>query len=469
MPSIAVERALRLPPADVGMALIGLREDQWFERKGSRIAPRDLADCMVGMANAEGGVIVVGLAQGRVEGVRTATHLNAWRQAAIDFTEPLVPVTSRLLACRTSEGIDDELLVLEIRSSDRVHANRRDDVYLRIGDENRRLTFAQRQELLYDKGQAGFEVARSGASLDDLDRDLLREYADAVGHPDPYRLLAARGLLTADGEVTVAALLLFGKHPQVLFPEASIRVLRYRGTERGTGSRQHLLEDVRVDGPIPRQLHDVRRVVFELMPTRRALGADGRFGWIGVIPEDAWLEGVVNAAIHRSYSLLGDHVRVSIFEDRIEIESPGRFPGIVDLGNLVNVTRFARNPRVARVCADLDFGQELGEGVRRIFEEMRLAGLAEPEYAQTSGSVRLTLRSTPVDRALEDRLPAGSREVLRLIREAGRLGTGDIVSMVGLSRPVVIRRLRELERFGLVEWVGNSRKDPRAYWKLRVE
>jgi ATP-dependent DNA helicase RecG len=91
---------------------------------------------------------------------------------------------------------------------------------------------------------------------------------------------------------------------------------------------------------------------------------------------------------------------VARLPDRIEISSPGRFPGLVDLGEPLSATRFARNPRIARVCSDLDFGQELGEGIRRMFEEMRAAGLNDLVYRQTSGSVELTLLAEPVDRQL---------------------------------------------------------------------
>lgn len=167
--------------------------------------------------------------------------------------------------------------------------------------------------------------------------------------------------------------------------------------------------------------------------------------------------------------MLGDHIRVAIFEDRIEIDSPGRFPGVADIEEPEEITRFARNPRIARVLADLGFGQELGEGIRRMFEEMRLAGLAQPEYHQTSGSVRLTLRAEPIDRAIEDRLPPTSRLIVRTIRELSRASTGDLVELTGRSRPVVLRHLRGLEREGLVEWVGTSKQDPRAYWQLRAE
>jgi ATP-dependent DNA helicase RecG len=139
-----------------------------------------------------------------------------------------------------------------METSEKVHANQRDEVYLRVGDENRRLSFSQRQELLYDKGQSTFESTPvEGADRFDLDGDLLRSYAAAVTHPEPDRLLAARGLLTRSDQVTVAAALLFAEHPQTWFPEASVRVLRYQGTDRGSRARQRLLDDVRIEGPIP--------------------------------------------------------------------------------------------------------------------------------------------------------------------------------------------------------------------------
>ena len=99
------------------------------------------------------------------------------------------------------------------------------------------------------------------------------------------------------------------------------------------------------------------------MPKRRALGPDGRFGWFDIVPEEVWLEALVNAVIHRAYSNFGDHVRLEVFDDRLEVSSPGRFPGIASVDDLGDVRRFARNPRIARVMADLSYGQELGEGL----------------------------------------------------------------------------------------------------------
>ena len=365
------------------------------------------------------------------------------------------------------DGERDKLLVIDIEASETVHRTYDDRVYLRVGDEDRKLSFRQRQELLYDKGQAFFETnVVPTASLDDLDDELCADYADAVDHPDPARLLKARGLITRSNEVTAGAILLFGRDPQAFYPESTIRVLRYAGSGRGTGSRQQLRYDQRFDGCLPRAMTEARSEIFEQLPARQALGVDGRFGPVALIPEDAWLEGLVNAVVHRSYSLTGDHIRVEIFDDRVEIESPGRFPGIVDLSDPLSVIRFARNPRIARVLADLRFGQELGEGIRRIHEEMRLAGLGDPDYVQTSASVQLTLSSAPVDRELESRLPSGGRELVRLIRESERPSTGDLQEATRLSRPAVLKRLRTLEELGLIERIARSRNDPRAYWRL---
>jgi ATP-dependent DNA helicase RecG len=468
MPTAWVEQALKRPTDQVGDALLEIPEDQWFDRKSSRVAARDLANHLIGMANADGGTIVVGLAAGRVEGTDASPdRRNAQMQAHMDFCQPPLRSKTALVPCRTTKGSADHLLVFEIPPSDVVHANQKDEVYLRVGDETRRLSFQQRQELVFDKGQASYEArALPATSLELVDKDLLQGYSDALGQPDPERLLLARGLATATGELTIAGALLFAKSPQALLPETFVRVLRYRGTERGAGASQQLIHDARFEGPIPEQLLKAREDIKEQQLVRRALLPTGLFGEVPLIPEDAWLEGLVNAVVHRSYSLAGDHIRVEIFSDRMEISSPGRFPGLVNVSDPLRATRFARNPRIARVAADLQFGQELGEGIRRIFEEMRSAGLTDPIYRQSPASVQLTLSADPADRALEERLPPQARVITSALREAGRLSTGEIGELLGLSRPAVLSRLGALRELGLIAWVGKSRNDPRAYWTL---
>lgn len=465
MSTVLIERALQLPPEKIAEALLELPESQWFERKSGRITAKKAAETAIAFANAEGGVLVIGASNGQVDGV-TPALLNDLQQMALDHTEPAVSAEVDVIEALYGRG-RHRVAVIRVNVGDHVvHATKADKVFLRVGDENRELSYAQRRELTFDRGQAAYERTPMDG---ELDPHLVETYAEAVGATDERRLLKARGLILDDDRTTVGSILLFGIQPQALLPHAHVRVVRHRGTTAETGTRQQLLSDIRIEGPVPHQLAEARSVIKEQLPVRQALGADGRFGPVGIVPEDAWMEGLVNAVVHRSYSTSGDHIRVTVFDDHIEFESPGRFPGVVDIADPRALTRFARNPRIARVCADLRFGQELGEGIRRMFEEMRLAGLADPEYHQTAGSVRLTLRASPVDRALDARLPARWRQAMQIIRDSGRSSTGDVQDALGVSRPVTIRLLRAMEEAGLIAWIGKSERDPRAYWEPRVE
>lgn len=465
---VFVEQALSLPAEELGPALLETQENQWFDRKSARVRPRALADTLIGFANAEGGIVAVGLSDGRVEGIdRIGRVVNDLMQASIDFCVPPVRATHRLVPCRTDAG-DDHVLVFEVRPSEgHVHANAKDEAYLRVGDENRKLSFAQRRELEFDRGPGSYEARPMEAfGATDLDEALVDAYVRAVRARDRFGLFQARSLVDGRGTLNVAGWLLFAAHPQSHMPEALVRVLRYRGSERGTGARQQLTSDRRFEGAIPWMLRHARAEIQRVQPTRRALGRHGRFEQIPLVPEDAWLEGVVNAVIHRSYSLAGDHIRIEVFDDRFEISSPGRFPGIVNLSDPLTAPRFARNPRIARVCADLEFGQELGEGIRRIYEEMRHAGLDDPVYTQTGASVRLSLSGEPVERRLDGQLTADARAVTTALREAGRLSTGEVAELLDRSRPHALKVLNSLASSGIVRRVGNSPKDPRAYWEL---
>ena len=166
--------------------------------------------------------------------------------------------------------------------------------------------------------------------------------------------------------------------------------------------------------------------------------------------------------------MAGDHVRVEVFPDRIEIASPGRFPGLVDPQNLHDVARHARNPRIARALADLGITQELGEGIRRIFDEQRARGLTDPTFAQTQSGVRLVLSAADaLSAATLAALPRGAIDTLAVLRRAARpLGTGQVEELAGIARPTAIRHLRALEQAGVVVWEGQSPRDPRAAWRI---
>lgn len=180
----AAREALQLADGEVGAALLELREDQWFDRKSARTRPVDLAPAISGMANAEGGLIVLGIHGGRVEGVAATGDENGWRQANLEFVEPPASVRVQTVACQTSTGRDDRLMVLEVDPSGRLHKTHRDEVYLRVGDETKKLNFEQRLELAYDKGDTKYEATPATITpLDAVDEGLVRRWDPTGGAP----------------------------------------------------------------------------------------------------------------------------------------------------------------------------------------------------------------------------------------------------------------------------------------------
>lgn len=450
-------------------------EDQWFDRSSRRVEARALADTLIGFANADGGLICIGIHDGRVEGVGAAGTelLNEWQQAAANFTEPQVPVRWELIECTNDSGGPDHLLLMEVEVSEHAHRNRKDETFLRIGDENRRLGIREAQELIFDKGSSVFDgSAAERVRRSDLDPDRVSSFVERLvpgraRRPDD--ILAARGLVTTRGvsrRPTVAGVLLLGSEPQRTFPEAVVRILRYRGSARGTGSRSNVVRDVRIGGTLLEQIEGARRRVARLLPSAIRLQETGKFGSTSVLPQAAWLEAIVNAVIHRSYSLAGDHIRVEVFDDRLEVESPGRLPGLVRVEN-IRSTRYARNPRIARAMADLDYGRELGEGVDRMFEEMVRAGFPEPIYREGPASVKVTFLFDSVFGAMLERLPRGSEMFVEYLSRNGRITTTEAKDLLGMSRPTTLNWLHELQQAGILEHVGTSLKDPRGFWRAR--
>jgi ATP-dependent DNA helicase RecG len=469
----SLEQLRLLPEEDLVEALRTRSEDQWFDRKGPRIQPRQLAEAMIGFANAEGGLIAVGFDGELVEGTRANPgRVNGWRQSALDHTDPPVRHRFQVVTCLNTREEPDEIVVIEVEASDRVHETARGEVFLRVGDENRRLGPREAQELRYDKGDSVFDgTAADGSGIDDLDPERVDRYLRRVraGSADATSVLQARGLLVRGRRApspSVAGVLVLGREPQGSFPQATLRILRYRGTSRETGARSNIQGDRRFDGPLPLQIEAATRQMRRWLPKVIRLGPEGRFSNVTLIPTFAWLEAIVNGLVHRSYSVGGDHVRVEIFPDRLEIESPGRLPGLVRTDN-IRAAHFARNPRVARAMSDLGYGRELGEGVDRMFHEMQSVGLPDPIYRQGPASVTVVLLADALSKRILERLPTGSERFVEHLSRAGRVTTTEAVDLFQVSRPTALRYLHELAEAGLVEHTGTSLKDPRGFWRLR--
>lgn len=201
------------------------------------------------------------------------------------------------------------------------------------------------------------------------------------------------------------------------------------------------------------------------------LDENGRFTTVSELPRFAWLEAIVNAVTHRSYSLQGDHIRVKIFDDRVEVESPGRLPGPVRIDNIRH-TRFSRNPRISRALSDLGLVQELNEGVNRMYDEMVAVGLPEPRLTQTDAGFKVTLlyRSGPEREyiASVSALMPAMRPVIEVLAAHQTISTKQAAELAMVSVPTARRYLRALETNGWIRNVARTSRDPKSYW-IRTE
>lgn len=463
------------------------KETYYFDRKSARKDAAEIAKHISAFANAAGGKLVIGIEDdGTITGFKRdgAREIEDFKQASIVDCVPSPVVSCREIPTTNANGEDDLILVLDVAAStDHVIARKKDnEVFLRQRDKSVRLDREQVRALEYDKNQRNFEeevCARS--SLDDVDHEVLVRYKASLGTDvSDEQLLRSRGFFV-DGHLTNAGVLLFSENPTRFLPCARVRVLKYEGDARATGSRMNLVKERTFDGPIPRVIDEAKAMISSQLREFQFLGDDGIFKVIPEYPEFAWFEGLVNAVTHRNYAISGDHIRVSIFDDRMEIQSPGKLPNIVTLDNMRN-TRYSRNPGIARVLAEMGWVRELNEGVQRIYDEMQSFFLHDPIFTEPNdASVMLTLENSITSRVMRrddalagnigqdviDELNEYELAALQYIYAKGSITVRELCSLLNRSVKIARPVLRGLVDKGVIVWHGSSPKDPSQHYTLK--
>lgn len=462
------------------------RENHYFDRKSARIKPEDLARHVAAFANAAGGKLVIGIEDdGEVTGfkLQKAYELELFEQCHITECSPAPDVFCTRVPVVNSAGVDDFVLILDIEpSSDRVIARRKDGaVFLRQGDKSKELGYEQIRALEYDKNQRVFEDELiADSSIADVDRDVLARYKAILETDAPDEQVLCSRRFMRDGHLTVSGLLLFGECPAAFLPQARVRVLRFDGTKMETGERLNTTKDVTFDGPIPKVVDGAFALISSMLREFQFLGRDGKFQTVPEYPEFAWFEGLVNAVTHRDYAYAGDYIRVSMYDDRLEILSPGKLPNTVTLDNM-RETRYSRNPRIARTLVEFGWVRELNEGVKRIYTEMQKMLLNDPVFDEPDGSkVQLTLENNIVTRgmrqrdALHDRISGetlsglGEYELIAVqaAYAKGRITPKELAGLIERSQRSATRVLKGLVGKEIMEWHGTSVNDPSQYYTI---
>ncbi len=428
-------------------------------------SPRKVGETLVALANAHGGVLVLGInAGGQPAGLSAPEMARDQAVAAALMAEP--PLVLPLPEIVSLDG--RALCALHVPPGLSQVYSIKGQYLTRAGKENRVMSTAELRTLLIARGEGHFEsTVAPGSSRADLDESAVDRYLErlpGLTAPSPSAALLTRGCLRAtpqgDHVPTYAGILLFGRNPQQYLPSAEIIAVRYAGA---TMSDEFVREDIR--GPLGEQIR--RAEAFLVANMRRGMRIRGfTRDEVTEYPLAVAREAVVNAVAHRDYGLRGDSIRLLMFSDRMEVYSPGRLPGHVTLDNIL-YERFSRNEVIVQVLSDLGFIERLGYGVDRMIAAMQEAGLPAPRFEETTAGFRVTLlghghdlvSSTPAaQRWGNELLNPRQEQAMSFIAQQGRITNSAFQSLCPDVSPETIRRdLADLVERGLLLKIGEKR------------
>jgi len=435
------------------------KESQTFDCKSIQIDPKALAIPIVAMANADGGVLAIGVSDRmrKIEGIDgNEARLNELLRVPFDFCNPSVKVKCEYLPCTTDyEGRENRILLMHIPASVQLHTNQADECFMRVGDKSKKLNFDERMQLLYDKGERYYEDKDVyGASIDDIDMNLVNDYMGVMGYGKSgmeYLRENNEFIIETDGKqkISTACILLFGKNPQRFFPRARTRFIRYEGKEEKVGREMNVVKDVTFEGAILQQVRNTIDYLETQVREHSFLGEHGQFITRRNYSKYALQEMVVNSCCHRAYNIKGTEIQIKMFDDRLVFETPGDLPGLVRPDNIRH-THFSRNPKIAQYLKAYKYVKEFGEGIDRICNELETKGCAIPSFHVDAFILKATLRAewvseNELERSSTAQVPPKYRpstaqvEKLISVMDSEYISVHDIMSLCGIVRRKTIQ------------------------------
>ena len=348
-----------------------------IEFRGDRpIGPRRdaLANELSAFANASGGVLVCGVTDaGEAQGM-TRPQLDAMERLVLgicaDSIKPPIDVETFRL-----DPDGKAVLAVSVARGYALHRSPGGH-YRRVGSSKRRLSSDLALRLAQQRGQARFrsfdQRTITATGPETLDESLWKPLLSAEGASDPESALAKQGLLAPDEagvlRATVAGVLTCTPAPERWLPGAAITATRYRGTDRASGQ----LDAQRITGPVRRQIEEA--VAFAIRNMRVAARKDPARVDLPQYSQRAIFEAVVNAVAHRDYAIRASRIRLSMFEDRLEIQSPGSLPNSLTVES-ISMRQATRNEALVSVLGRMPVGGIAGSERRRFLMERRGDGV----------------------------------------------------------------------------------------------
>ena len=339
---------------------------------------------IVAFLNSEGGMIIIGINDsGEVVGVddikkaeeqiTNICRFNCLPEAvpAIEFEDVR---GKKVVIAHIPKGLDKPYRTIN------------GHYYLRVGSTKRK---ASREELSRLFQLSGFlhydEGPVPGSSESDIDVTLVRKYylkvfnknIDDLGI-DIQQFFQNIKVIKAENKelyATVAGLLVFGKAPQDFLPNSRISAVRFIGN----GVSSEMIDRREITGTLPELIDQAQAFIIRNIKNSTKFDGTVRKD-IYEYPPEAIRELIVNAVVHRNYSISGSQIRIYIFNDRLEVRSPGRLPNTITIENIRYGNHFTRNPLIAKLMINLGYMEDIGLGIPKVYDSMKKHNNTEPKF-----------------------------------------------------------------------------------------
>lgn len=443
-------------------------ESHFFDRKSFLIKGAKVQKIAVAFANADGGEFIIGIADEKEEpdpakrwqGASRIEDLNSHLQAIFEVT-PSLDLKYEILKCESKPGYTLRVLV---EKSSEVHKTADGTVYQRHGAQSLPIKDPQKiTQLSFAKGATSFEdqiikevPAEQIAESKEL-ADFLTEYSPKT---DPLEFCINQNLLDyKTWETKMSAALLFHPYPSAVIPrKCAVKITRYE-TNEDDPERDHLADQITIEGPLYPLINDTVHAVEKIMSSVKVWTSDGLKN-LSYPPEAIW-EVIVNALIHRDYSI-SDDTQIIIYNNRIEVLSPGRLPGYVTVENILDA-RYARNSKIVRTLNRYKEApnKDLGEGLNTTFQKMKEWGLKSPEIIEAGNYVKVTLPHIP--------LAAPTEAILNFLKNNEAITNHQARDITGIKSENLVKvEFYKLRDEGLLERVPGL-KGPKSAWQLTAQ
>ncbi len=406
----------------------------------------------VAFANTAGGTIIIGIEDG-TRNIIGATEKDRER-LYYDFPNSLYDSTAPGLFAHIYEKnmYDKTILIIEIPYSAKKPVYIKKEglpkgVYIRIGASNRRAQETHIEDLIREGKNDYYDEEPTKATLTDLSSLALSQ---CYGASYSEKKLLADFVITNSLNIkkyyaTVAGTLMFCETPEKYIPEAVILCTQFSGTKG-----RDIIQTRELTGPLPQLLNDSLTLLSNWLQRNLTLDGAKLIGKTPV-PQKALREAIANALLHRKYSIPGA-VKIALYDDRLEIFSPGGFPGLVDTKNLGDGTTCLRNPHLTQIARRLHLIEKLGTGIRLIFDECKKVGLQKPMYYDDGDYVKVVFYFSP---AIE-KSDTTEEAILALIKMRESVSTAEVITFLNVSRNTVTRKLNILIEKKLIKRQGKG-------------